>query len=81
MLKADFNQMKTATHNLINHFCEDPKTFQLEELLQIFNHFFDGTLRADKENDVRRQREEKLIKLEMNKENLKGKFVWMWEDL
>lgn len=81
MLKADFNQMKTATHNLITHFCEDPKTFQLEELLQIFNHFFDGTLRADKENEVRRQREEKLVKLEMNKENLKGKFVWMWEDL
>lgn len=77
MLKADFNQMKTATHHLITHFCEDPKTFQLEELLQIFNHFFDGTLRADKENEVRRQREEKLVKLEMNKENLKGKFVWI----
>ncbi|KAI5701898.1 hypothetical protein M8J76_003454 [Diaphorina citri] len=70
-LKTSFDQMKSGTRDLIVHFCEDPKTFQLEELLQIFNNFFDCTLRADKENELRKKREEKLLQLETNKENEK----------
>lgn len=72
-LKTSFDQMKSGTRDLIVHFCEDPKTFQLEELLQIFNNFFDCTLRADKENELRKKREEKLLQLETNKENEKGR--------
>uniref|UniRef100_A0A8D8M827 FH2 domain-containing protein 1 n=1 Tax=Cacopsylla melanoneura TaxID=428564 RepID=A0A8D8M827_9HEMI len=64
-LKCEYDQMKAEAHSLIRLFCEDPKTFQLEELLLTFISFFDVTVRADKENELRRQREDKL----KNKEN------------
>jgi len=45
-LESDVTELESLRVELASYFCEDEKTFQLDECIRLFSTFFDSFVRA-----------------------------------
>ena len=68
----DLEQMEETRESLALYFCEDPKSFKLEECLAVFKTFFLKFAKAVKENAERAAAEEKAEMRRRQREEQQG---------
>lgn len=58
-LKKDFKTIDSWTKKLVKYFCENEKSFKLDECIETLNTFCENIQRCKKENEERKVQEEK----------------------
>ena len=58
-LELDMSELNELRIELANYFCEDDKTFKLEDCIKMFNTFCEKFTKAINENKERQVQEEK----------------------
>ncbi|XP_076038925.1 inverted formin-2-like [Oratosquilla oratoria] len=59
-LEKSIEELERSKVKLAHYFCEDEKKFSLQECLSVFNTLRDKILQAEKDNEARKQREERI---------------------
>lgn len=67
-LQYELKEIEGKRIEIANYFCEQEKTFKLEECFKIFNTFLTRFFNASAENKIKEEREEKRKQLEQQKE-------------